>query len=116
MAKVPQKIKLLDDLPKGRSGKVIISEVKEKYFNATKNNNIDLITKKIFEIASENFLVPIEQVNEKSTPDTISSWDSLGHLEFIALLEEGFNITFNTSEMLQIENMEDTIKIIKGKL
>jgi len=113
--KIPKKIKFLDELPKGRSGKIIISEIKEKYFSKV-DNRIDLINKKIFEVASMSFLIPLESISEKSSPESISSWDSLGHLEFIAMIEESFDIHFNTTEMLQIEDMKDVIRVIKRKL
>ena len=112
--KIPKRVEFLESLPKGRSGKVVVSEVKEII------NNGDLkeisLEKDIFKLAAEHFLVPLEQINKDSSSETISSWDSLGHLEFIALLESHFNITFNTAEMMRIEKLGDIIDIVKEKI
>jgi len=113
--KIPKKVIFLDSLPKSRSGKVITSQIKEHYFNNRDEKSED-INKKIFEIASTHFLIPLEQIDINANPDTISSWDSLGHLEFISLLEDAFSINFTISEMLQIENIKDIIRIIKKKV
>ena len=114
--KVPKKVKFLDELPKLRSGKIDIREIIEKNFNNIEIDDSNLLDKKIFEIASENFQVSIEEIDKSSNPETISSWDSLGHLEFISLLESRFDISFSVSEMLQIENIEDAIRVIEKKI
>jgi len=112
--KIPKRVEFLEFLPRGRSGKVVVSEVKKIINNS--NLKETSLEKDIFKLATEHFLVPLEQINKDSSSDTISAWDSLGHLEFIALLESHFNITFNTAEMMRIENLGDIIEIVKEKL
>ncbi len=112
--KVPKKIHFVKTLPRGRSGKVIIPELR-KMLDGIQAEKLSL-EKEIFKLASKHFFVPLEQINRTSSPDTISAWDSLGHLEFIALLESHYNIAFSTVEMMKIEDLDDIIQIIKEKI
>ena len=48
------------------------------------NEKLNLVMSAVFEI-------PIESINQKSSPETIESWDSLKHMNLIVAIEEEFN-------------------------
>jgi acyl carrier protein len=60
--------------------------------------------KRIFEIMSAIFEVPLEEINENSSTDTIESWDSLNHLNMILALEEEFGISIPDEEVGNLVN------------
>jgi acyl carrier protein len=48
------------------------------------------------------FEIPIGQINEDSSPDTIESWDSLKHMNLVIALEEEFDCEFSDFEIVDL--------------
>jgi acyl carrier protein len=71
---------------------------------------------RIRNIMSEVFKIPADSVNDKSSPDTIESWDSLKHLQLILSLEDEFEIIFNDDEIAAILSFDSIRSIINEKL
>jgi acyl carrier protein len=69
---------------------------------------------RIKNVMSSVFELPVEQINENSSPDTIGSWDSLKHMNLIVALEEEFGMEFSDDEILEMMNYK-LIKNILGK-
>ena len=59
---------------------------------------------KLRQIMSQIFKVPIEEISEDASPDTIENWDSLQHMNLVLALEEAFHITFSSEEITEILN------------
>ena len=112
--KVPRFIYILDSLPKGRSGKVQIEALKGML--STHKAKTTSIEETIFQIAAESFMEPMEAISITSSSETLMGWDSMGHLDFIMLLEEKFSITLKTVDVLKIDTIEDAIMIVKSKI
>ena len=64
-------------------------------------NNIE---KRIKNVMSIVFEVPLNQINNESSPDTIEAWDSLKHMNLIIALEEEFKIQFTDEDTLLMLN------------
>ena len=64
-------------------------------------NNIE---KRIKNVMSIVFEVPLNQINNESSPDTIEAWDSLKHMNLIIALEEEFKIQFTDDDTLLMLN------------
>ena len=71
---------------------------------------------RIKNIMSEVFKIPADSVNDKSSPDTVESWDSLKHLQLILSLEDEFEIIFNDDEIAVILSFDSIRSIINEKL
>ena len=50
---------------------------------------------RIFRVVSDVLGVPIEKVNDESSPDTTQAWDSLSHINLILALEAEFAISLS---------------------
>jgi acyl carrier protein len=57
----------------------------------------------------------IEAVPELSAKD-IEGWDSLAHIRLILTIEKAFKIKFATSEVREIENVQDIVSVIKARV
>lgn len=75
----------------------------------TLKNKYNAIFKKILKI---NDIKKIKLANTKNT----EKWDSLTHLRIITELENIFDITFKSNEILKINSYDTGIKILKNKL
>jgi len=51
-------------------------------------------------------------LSEESSPSTISSWDSLGHLNLVIALEEEFEVNLSAEEVLAMRNMGSIRRIL----
>lgn len=69
--------------------------------------------KQIFQTMSNLFDIPIEIINEKSSPDSIETWDSLNHIKLIMALEEEFNVTFTDDQIVNMLNVESILLKLK---
>lgn len=68
---------------------------------------------RILKIVSQVMAVPLEQLNEESSPDTVKNWDSLKHMNLILALEEEFNITFSDEEIVEMLSVEIIVEVLK---
>jgi len=46
-----------------------------------------------------------DELSEESSPDTVSSWDSLGHLNLVIALEEEFGIRLSADDVLAMRSV-----------
>ncbi|MHB9074521.1 MAG: acyl carrier protein [Desulfobaccales bacterium] len=70
----------------------------------------------LFRIISNVMNVPIEFLNEESSPDNVESWDSLKHLNLILAIEQEFNIVLTDEEIIEMMNVQLILAILKDKL
>ena len=61
---------------------------------------------KLNQILASVFNVPVEKINNETSPDTIDNWDSLNHLNLVLALEEGFGVSFTEEQTVEILNYE----------
>ena len=63
-------------------------------------------------VMSTVFEIPVEQIKDDSSPDTIESWDSLKHMNLVVALEEEFEIEFMDDEIIEMMNYKLIKEII----
>lgn len=68
---------------------------------------------KLKQIMSQVFEVPIEEITENTSPDTVEKWDSLQHMNLILALEEAFNVTFSSEEITEMLNYKLIIMTLR---
>lgn len=54
-------------------------------------------------------------LNPLTTAADVPGWDSLSHVILIVAIEKEFNFKFNISEMMNMNNLGEMVKIIKGR-
>ena len=67
---------------------------------------------RIKNIMSAVFEIPIQEINDESSSDTIISWDSLKHMNLVIALEEEFEMEFSESEIPAITNYRTIKEVI----
>jgi acyl carrier protein len=68
---------------------------------------------RVFAILSTIMDVPAEQINRKSSPDTIASWDSLSHMKLVIALEEEFQVEFSDDQIVDMISVELILATLK---
>jgi acyl carrier protein len=66
-------------------------------------------------IMADVFSIPIEQILPDSSPDTIESWDSLQHLNFVLALEQEFSVQFQPEEIEKLTSAAVIVEILQAK-
>ena len=63
----------------------------------TENNK-----ERLYCLVSEVLGVPIRDVNEDSSPDSITNWDSLSHLNLVLALETEFGVSLSIEDVTEM--------------
>ena len=71
--------------------------------------------KKVFKVISQIMNVPVEQITDNSSPDTIQKWDSLHHMNLILALEEELGVQFSDDEVVEMLSVELILLTLKEK-
>jgi len=70
---------------------------------------------RVRQVAADVFDVPLEQVTDRSSPQTIETWESVQHLNLILALEQELQVRIDPEEIAQIETIGDAIRLVKDK-
>lgn len=68
---------------------------------------------RVFKVISQVINVPLTQINEESSPDSIAGWDSLKHMNLVLALEEEFNVQFSEEQIVEMLNVGLIIESLK---
>ena len=69
--------------------------------------------KKYIEIFIKSFSINEKKFNEKIKYNDIPEWDSIGHMTLMSDLEEGFNISIDTDDIIDFSSFKKGIQILK---
>ncbi len=72
-------------------------------------NNIKTLMCTVFNITKDS-------INDDSSIDNISAWDSLNHMKFITALEGEFDVEFDEEELLAMVSVKKIISSLSSKL
>lgn len=112
--KVPRSIYFLEALPRGRSGKIQVEPLKQTLDTLHSSPEASLLDR-VKTAASDCFFVPPEDITTQSSPATLKAWDSLGHLDFIARLEQDFSVQLSVRDILRIDTIKEAVAVLEGR-
>ena len=75
----------------------------------------NMVEDRIKNVMSAVFEIPVNQIKDNSSADTIESWDSLKHMNLVVALEEEFEIEFKDDEIIEMMNYPLIIEVLKNK-
>ena len=61
------------------------------------------------------FKITAEKITDETTASDIEGWDSLSHAQLLLEIEKKFNISFELSDVMAMDNVGRLIEIIKCK-
>ena len=115
---IPKEFYFFNDLPKGLSGKIqnksVLNLIKSQV-NTEATENDTSYQDIIKSAASKVFSIDLAHITMNDNSNTLEGWDSMGHLFFITHLEEHFGIQFSPSEMMTMNSLKVTEKILIKK-
>jgi acyl carrier protein len=57
---------------------------------------------RVIRIVSQVMGIPVDQVTEQSSAQTVEAWDSLNHMNLILALEEEFELRFSDEQIMRM--------------
>lgn len=76
----------------------------------------DEILKRVEEIFREELEQSDLVLTDETTAEDVEGWDSLSHVQLVAVMEEAFSIEFSSREILSWDNVGDLINSIQKKV
>jgi acyl carrier protein len=61
---------------------------------------------------SQSLGIPMEQVTDDLTYNTIEEWDSVGHMTLVADLETAFDVVLDTDDILDLSSVRQAVAIL----
>ena len=74
------------------------------------------ILKRVEEIFREELGQSDLVLTDETTADDVEGWDSLSHVQLVAVMEDAFGIEFSSREILSWDNVGDLIDSIQKKV
>ena len=71
---------------------------------------------KLKEVISNVLGVPIELINDNSSPDSISKWDSLSHLNLVMAIEAEFEVELTPEDSMDMLSVKLIRMIVSDAL
>lgn len=74
------------------------------------------ILKRVEEIFREELAQSDIVLTDETTAEDVEGWDSLSHVQLVAVMEDAFGIEFSSREILSWDNVGDLIDSIQKKV
>lgn len=68
---------------------------------------------KVLQVVSRVMDVPVTELNEDSSPDTVAGWDSLKHMNLVLALEEELGVQFSDTQIVEMNSIGLILEILK---
>ena len=72
------------------------------------------MSKKLYELIGRIMDIPVTELNDDSSPETIPSWDSFNSYLLLDELESEFQTEFSINEVVETKNIADIKKHLKN--
>lgn len=112
----PDRIELMEKLPRGPSGKVqrdALTEILAER-GATPQRSPSALRDRVLHLAAETFAAKPAELDEASSPDTVANWDSYAGMEFVTALEKEFGLRLSPRDIMRLRNVGQAIAIVSA--
>ncbi|MEO6340624.1 MAG: AMP-binding protein [Caulobacteraceae bacterium] len=116
--KVPSRIVVVAELPKGRSGKVIIDDARallDRPADIDVSDSGADIQQRVLNVAGRCFKTDPAKLSQASAPDDVLGWDSLAHLEFIVAIEAEFGLKLAAREIMRMDRLGKVVELLRSR-
>ena len=75
-----------------------------------------MIDSRVKSVMAGVFGIPIAEINDDASTDSIEKWDSLGHLNLMISLESEFGVSFSDEDFMSLTSLPLLVLEIKNQL
>jgi acyl carrier protein len=69
----------------------------------------------LLELFAEGLGVPAAELSEESSPDTVESWDSLAAMNLVTLIEDTFDVSLSTRDIMKMRTVGLARSVLQSK-
>lgn len=69
----------------------------------------------LIDIFSEGLGVPADRLDEDTSPDNTTEWDSLAAITLVGLIEERFDVRLGAREIMKMQTIGLARAVLQGK-
>ena len=114
--KVPTRIELVNELPRGRSGKVMVEAARAMLDTIPSAGNepgpgAD-VAARVLQVAAASFKTEIGKLGLHSTPEDVPGWDSLAHMQLVGALETEFGVQLSARDIMALDRLDKALKMV----
>ena len=66
------------------------------------------------DLVARVFGVERRDIDERSSPETVEGWDSMGHLNLVMELERSFKLSIAIADAIEMANVRKIKEILRG--
>ena len=60
--------------------------------------------------------VPVDRIDDQTSPDTVTTWDSMQHLQLVLALEQEFGVQFEVEEIEAMQRVGVIVSVLDARL
>jgi acyl carrier protein len=72
------------------------------------------MSEKLYLLISKVLKMPLSEINDTSSPQTVSTWTSFNGYVMLYELENTFNVKFSIDEVMDVKNVADIKRHLKN--
>lgn len=72
------------------------------------------MSEKLYSIISKILNIPLNEINDDTSPQTVSSWTSFKGYVMLYELEQTFEVKFSINEAMDVKNVADIKRHLKN--
>ena len=114
--KVPTRIEIVDALPRGRSGKVMIEAARGMLGNTASaiegHDPAADVVERVLKVAAASFKTEPGKLGLHSTPEDVPGWDSLAHMQLVGALEKEFGVQLHARDIMALDRLDKALKMV----
>jgi long-chain acyl-CoA synthetase len=118
--KLPLEIHIVEDLPRGPAGKVILADAKamidQRRRGVPRASAGGGIQERVFSVAASAFKTDLGSLSLESDASNTAGWNSLAHVEFLLSLEIEFEVRMVPRDLMSIVSLGDAVRVIDAKM
>jgi acyl carrier protein len=69
---------------------------------------------RLFRTLADVLAVAVEDIDDASSPESVSSWDSLNHLNLVMAIEEEFSVSLTPDDTLNMRDVQHVRAILRS--
>ncbi|MFZ5617949.1 MAG: acyl carrier protein [Pseudomonadota bacterium] len=73
------------------------------------------MTDRLIELFADELMVDAALLNDDTNPDNTEQWDSLAAMRLVAAIEEAFEVTLSTAEIMKMRSIGIVRRVLASK-
>ena len=69
----------------------------------------------LLEVFAEGLGLSVDVLNEESSPETVEEWDSLAAMNLVTLIEDSFDVSLSTRDIMKMRSIGLARSVLKAK-